>query len=447
MQLAKAGDGRASKHARRPFGHSWISAGAYDPAMRSPKLAKDRTNDWYRYYAGYSPAFVEDALEATQAGTDGLVVDPWNGSGTTTAVAQSLGVPAVGYDINPALVVIARSRLLGPEVAASVQPLAKDLVDHAKDLRPNWPADPLLAWFTTASAQEIRRIYEAIHRILVDPSQPPGAGSALDIAAPSPFASLFFVALFHAVRSHVSEFVSSNPTWIKALAVEPKSLPPGAIYDSFSDACKTLALTLRTQPFSRWPAVVELASSSSIPLSNEVASAIITSPPYCTRIDYVVATRPELAVLGVSPAEARLLRDRMLGTPTIMTQKGEPDPHWGEAANGLIARVSAHSSRASATYYRTYYLQYLASMWQSFGELRRVLRKGGSAIIVIQDSYYKDIHVDLPLILSEMGSAIGLHSVRRTDFSTATMASINRSSRTWRANFRATESVLHLVRE
>jgi hypothetical protein len=46
---------------------------AYDPSVRSPKLAKDRSHDWYRYYAGYSPGFVEDVLSLLEVGADALV--------------------------------------------------------------------------------------------------------------------------------------------------------------------------------------------------------------------------------------------------------------------------------------------------------------------------------------------------------------------------------------
>jgi hypothetical protein len=415
--------------------------------MRSPKLAKDKSHDWYRYYAGYSPAFVEDALEVVRAGSTGLVVDPWNGSGTTTAVAQSLGVPAVGYDINPALVVIARSRLVGPEIADSVKPLAKDLSDHAASPGSDWPADPLLAWFSAPCTHEIRRIAESIDRVLADPRRPPADGLTNAPGTPSPLASLFYVALFHAVRSHMLEYVSSNPTWVKASASQPKTLRPGAIRESYSEACGTLAAKLRAQKPSRRPAEVDLASSTSIPLADGAASAVITSPPYCTRIDYVVATRPELAILGLSREVTRSLRDQMLGTPTIVSDSAEQDMNWGRAANALIAQVAVHPSRASATYYRKYFAQYFTSMSQSIAELHRILASGSSAVIVVQDSYYKEIHVDLALILGEMCKAAGLRSVSRTDFPTGTMATINRSSRAWRTSFRATESVLHVVRE
>jgi SAM-dependent methyltransferase len=84
--------------------------------MRSPKLGTKRADEWYRYYAGFSDAFVHDVIGGLASSNLGTVLDPWNGSGTTLAVAREQGLSSIGYDINPALVLIARSRLVGPEV-------------------------------------------------------------------------------------------------------------------------------------------------------------------------------------------------------------------------------------------------------------------------------------------------------------------------------------------
>src|SRR5207244_1397194 len=102
--------------------------------VRSPKLTSARSRGWYRYYAGYSPEFVEDALASLDLEDGATILDPWNGSGTTTAVAHERGYSALGYDANPALVLAARARLVGADVAESLHPLAQDILDHARIL-------------------------------------------------------------------------------------------------------------------------------------------------------------------------------------------------------------------------------------------------------------------------------------------------------------------------
>lgn len=97
----------------------------------NPKVGAscDPVDAWYPYYAGYSASFVEQALEEV-AGTAKLVLDPWNGTGTPTVVAANKNVSAIGFDVNPALVVVARARLLGAGVWASIDPLGHDVVAH-----------------------------------------------------------------------------------------------------------------------------------------------------------------------------------------------------------------------------------------------------------------------------------------------------------------------------
>ena len=56
---------------------------------------------WLPYYAGFSEAFVHKALRELGIEGDQVVVDPMNGSGTTTVVTQQLGVLSIGVELNP----------------------------------------------------------------------------------------------------------------------------------------------------------------------------------------------------------------------------------------------------------------------------------------------------------------------------------------------------------
>jgi hypothetical protein len=67
--------------------------------MRSPKLRGGSTRNWYRYYAGYSERFVEDALDVTISDASDVVLDPWNGSGTTTKVALKMKVGRLATNV------------------------------------------------------------------------------------------------------------------------------------------------------------------------------------------------------------------------------------------------------------------------------------------------------------------------------------------------------------
>ena len=80
--------------------------------MKNPKLLKqDKTI--YRYYAGYSDEFVEDIINSyLDLSSKEIVLDLWNGSGTTTKIAYKNNIRAYGFDINPVMKYIANAKLV-----------------------------------------------------------------------------------------------------------------------------------------------------------------------------------------------------------------------------------------------------------------------------------------------------------------------------------------------
>jgi hypothetical protein len=170
---------------------------------------------------------------------------------------------------------------------------------------------------------------------------------------------------------------------------------------------------------------------------------ILSSPPYCTRIDYAIATLPELATIGISGDQFRILREEMIGTATICTHNIQPTDSWGRRCNNLLQKIRRHPSKASGSYYYRNHLQYFASMYESLAECRRVSKPGGTCVLVVQDSFYKDQHNDLPGIITEMAKGNGFNLYKRFDFKQSqTLAGVNPAVRDYRTTFTATESVL-----
>jgi DNA modification methylase len=413
-------------------------------AFVNPKVGAgcDPVDSWYRYYAGYSAGFVEQALQESAA-TAKLALDPWNGTGTTTVVAASKNVPAIGFDINPALVVVSRARLLGAGVWASIDPLRADVVAHAASVELD--DDPLRFWFTQQAAGSIRGLQQSAHRLLVD------SGTASQAAyegasGMSTLAAFFYTVLFRTIRVLIAPRAGTNPTWWKRVEEADRLGPTREeIMTQFRASATELAAGLHRDNYDGGVDIrVGLGDSRRLSLEDGSVDAVISSPPYCTRIDYGVATRPELAVLGAVEGDITLLRNRMVGTPTMTDERGSPE-YWGETATAFLAGVAAHGSKASGGYYTKYFLQYYSGMWDSLGELRRVMRNGAPAILVVQDNYYKDLRNDTAKILGEMAIALGFESADRHDFPVIrNRASMNPRARQYRTKASAVESILVL---
>ena len=70
--------------------------------MRNPKRSHSSNpskSQWYNYYAGFSSDFVSDTLRFLNLPKGAVILDPWNGSGTTTQISEEMGFSAIGYDI------------------------------------------------------------------------------------------------------------------------------------------------------------------------------------------------------------------------------------------------------------------------------------------------------------------------------------------------------------
>ena len=105
--------------------------------------------------------------------------------------------------------------------------------------------------------------------------------------------------------------------------------------------------------------------------------------------------------------------------------------------------MKRHPSKASSGYYYKTHLDYFDKMERSLSRLVKSLKVKGSAVLVVQDSYYKDLHNDLPKIIAEMANAAGLSLGRQVDFhSKRSMSGINSRARLYQRAIGAVESVL-----
>lgn len=384
---------------------------------------------------------------------DAVILDPWNGAGTTTQLAREKGCLSIGFDINPAMVTVAKARLLHPNVRESLASLCVDVVRKAdaSAKRPIDVTEPLLRWLSPATSSAFRRIERAIEELLVDHPSPEPLARCESLDHISSLAAFFYTALFRATRRSLRKFQSSNPTWIKGAASpgDRIRLDDTIVFDSFKSSCLEMIadMKLDTSDHADTKCRIELASSTKLPLGDNTIHAVITSPPYCTRIDYAIATWPELAIMGATEEDVDALRRRMLGTTTVPRETSGVQKSWGATCLSTLERVTSHASKASKTYYRRNLIQYFDGLSRSCSEIARVLSTRGTLVLVVQDSYYKDVHIDLPAIVEEMAGKRGLVRKARQDFQIAqTRAAVNTRAKQYRAAASATESVLSFIK-
>lgn len=422
------------------------------PSPKRRPRAQAGWHGFFPYYAGYPEEFAAALLSSAPLPSEAVVLDPWNGSGTTTYAASRLGLTSIGCDLNPVMLVVARARLLDPAEADHIEPLVEKVIERSRARSAETRRlDPLATWFETETAFVIRSIEVAIREYLVGKMTRGDSEVHLDRLTGT--AATFYVALFTVCRDLVSKFKSSNPTWLKypkqgdQLVGAERNQIERRFRETLADMAQALsdeAQRLGMFPIQRGRARMVLGDTADGLPFHGSADLVVTSPPYCTRIDYTAATRVELAVLaGLSRIEVGDLSRKMIGSTRVPVQSVRATDSFGPTCRQFLRELKAHPSRASATYYYRTHVDYFRKMVRSLRNVRAALRPGGGAVIVVQDSFYKDLHNNLPKAFEEMGQRCRLKLERRDDFAIGrTMAGVNPGARSYRDTFQAVEAVL-----
>jgi hypothetical protein len=182
-------------------------------------------------------------------------------------------------------------------------------------------------------------------------------------------------ALFITARKLAGYKGGSNPTWVKTLENKAEY----CIEDIVSEWLKVVDFMihhLESAVIPKLENIIHLPlsiDSRNLCIHSDSIDAIITSPPYLTRIDYAMSTRPELLIISNSFV-LRSIREKTIGAPVIVDKSIKPDSIWGETCLAVLKQVEAHSSKAARSYYLPNMLQYFRDIELSLRECIRVVK-------------------------------------------------------------------------
>ncbi|TWT57697.1 DNA methylase [Thalassoglobus neptunius] len=400
----------------------------------SPKVnssTRDSAGRWYQFYAMFSDEFAIQAIEQASLAANSTILDPWLGVGTTASAAVSMGHRIVGADINPVAMVISRGRFATRDALLMKASAISDWILNEPGDSIRNSSDPLSAWFHHAPAKTLRLWQKKITNDI-----------PLDELSPE---QCFMLTTLFEVAASLSQPASrsKNPTWRKRPNPDERVKSSKKAVCNMVLQCAEKRVLKLSDATSQSKHHLMVADSRCLPIQPDSIDFVLTSPPYCTRIDYAITTRVESAVLGVDDQLLRDVRERSMGTSTIRGQIQCAEATWGEECSSLMDKVSSHPSRHSQTYYLKTFLQYFSDLQKSLSDVDRCLKPNGKAAIVVQDSYYKELHIDLPKILEQMASFLSWEHTQTQSFPVhRSMRSLNAKSRKYRTNARTTESVL-----
>lgn len=377
------------------------------PTAKVKKADKVGVHSWVNFYAAFSEAFVNHSLETFDITPDQIILDPFVGSGTTMVAAIKKGVPAIGVDLDPFSCLLSRSKIAinaDPVIVHNILnlPPSNKLLDFAGDASKLFDKESLSyasSIFLNILSQTSSTRLNVLDILLSDKKgkydSEVVALTALIIASPC---------AANVVRG-------SNPTWYRKTVQGEKHTTEKLNLVTIEVANKMLAdlKNLRHETKKRNIKIIcsNINNISKIVDDNSI-DFVITSPPYLTRLDYVIKHLPNLQLLtGLIDVDIDALRKEMIGTPKVIN-KDKFQNKFGKTCQEVLDKIDNHESYASKSYYFWIYFQYFSSLQKSLSVISNICKKNCNGLIVIENSFYKDIDIDLGFITKEMLSTLGL---------------------------------------
>ena len=404
-----------------------------DAAFEAPSAAANRSlpiHRWTDWIAGFSGQFARSAINQYLPfpRTDSVVMDPFAGVGTTILEAYRLGVNSIGFEINPYAELVCKVKLASVDV--SVQALKEaikryaELMERLESLDDGSEgvsdSDSLPHPDTCSPAEFKSRI----------PFFPPPVEKkvlyTIDFlqGLPNPIRDIFRVAL-GSVIVRVSNYsyepsLGSRPGAGKELLVDA---PVGTVVIEklleIAEDIESLQFQMANRSCKpRW--VIHSASLFEAErfVKPDSVDLVVTSPPYMNNYHYVRNTRPQLFWIGCinSVKELKTLEEHNFGKFWQTVRASAPIalefrlPSLEEQILD-IRHVNPEKGVYGGGGWANYVATYMNDLYRFCSLMAKLLRVGGTAIIVIGNSVIQGKPMEVENYLCQIADLHNLSSI------------------------------------
>lgn len=325
------------------------------------------------------------------------ILDPMAGSGTTVVEAVLAGRQATGIDLDPLATLISSAKctplnpLLCAEAGFSVLQRAKQILDLATDnkLVSHYPLKAIeffTYWFESHTIIELHALAQAIREV-----EDARVRTLLQVV----FSSIIVTKSGSLTRAR--DLAHSRPHR------DPKKQVTQSAIIAFSERLNIAIKSLEEIVNIRGSAIVIRADSRMLPLQDNSAHLIVTSPPYAANaIDYMRAHKFSLMWLGYTPQSLTNLRSKYIGSEL----RAPILEFASEAANHVLDELLRKDERRAAVI-----AHYFRDIEMTLMEMLRVLIKGRAAILVVGSSTIRGTRIQVPTVLAQLADSVGFRVI------------------------------------
>ena len=348
-----------------------LSLGKYMTFESSKTLPLHR---WFYYKEGYSPEIVEYALE--QEKTKGILLDPFCGTGTSLLVAKEKGILGRGVDASELAVFVSQVKCANYD---------NKNIDEAKSFLKNvfkQRKEPEIKWdfelFSPRAAFPKRNLNDILYL-----RQAIGESEISDTTK-----KLLLLALVSILPQ--SSLIVKDGGVLRM--DKRKSAMPAK--DAFKRKVKHMVSDIEKSGINGKEPDVQLGDARALPYEDESCDIIVTSPPYLNNVDYSKIYGLELSLLMLDKEITKITRGRSLRS---FLKKDAKVQYVPEEAGEIGYRIPVVGA-------------YFADMENSISEMKRVMKSGASAYVVVSNSVIFQEHILVDEILGAIGERMNMKS-------------------------------------
>jgi DNA modification methylase len=359
---------------------------------------------WFNFIAGFSPEFVQECCDTVAGNGEGCLLDPFAGCATSLLVARQRGMQAIGFEPHPFFFRIARAKLPGADALELLDVIERALEDGFRKPRsvsvlPESPARFLRKLFPESSLESLLGAREALHTAELESND---------------LAFLILSRVLDKSSHSQTDGIYKAPTSKKGA-----NSPIGA----FREIIQTIRSDLqgiRGRNLQEHTAFHEKSSEDMHIVPSELASIIVTSPPYLNNFDFAEMTRMYLYFWAIATSWGEItekVRSKLV-VNTTTALKGHKNRQEQYRANVLqplreeldslvneLARRRA--SRAGKKEYDLLVYPYFSQITNVLRECFRCLRRGCPIHIMVADAALYGVHVSTPQFLCRTLELLG----------------------------------------
>jgi DNA modification methylase len=350
---------------------------------------------WYYYKEGFSPNLVEKAIEFSEIKKNDIILDPFNGSGTTTLTSALKGYKSIGIEVNPFTSFLSKSKINNVDTSEFneqkqlvLETAHKEQESFLKGFSTFSKTENIDKWlFNDSVLDTFTGGWSACEKIL-----------SLDLKQIIQLA-LIVSAMQNCNATRDGKCLRYRDSW------QNNEYNKETFLSSLQANLSLMIEDIDQFPISEQPAI--LTGDARTILSNtdiEKFKLCITSPPYLNTFDYTDIYRPEL-FLGQFVKSREDLYNLRLRTIRSHIQAKWDIPsvsNFGELYKNSMKYILQHEKELMHKRIPLMIQAYFEDMLNILKQLRNKAKKNAQLWMIVSNSAYADKEIPVDLIIAEM---------------------------------------------